>query len=55
MTTRGMKEKEMDRVGDMIVETLEHIDEPDFHAKTRVKIKEFCEQFPLYAELTTRY
>jgi glycine hydroxymethyltransferase len=55
LTTRGMKEKEMDRVGDMIVETLEHIDEPDFHAKTRVKIKEFCEQFPLYAELTTRY
>jgi glycine hydroxymethyltransferase len=55
LTTRGMKEKEMDRVGDMIVETLEHIDEPDFHAKTRVKIKEFCEQFPLYAELTSKY
>ena len=55
LTTRGMKEKEMDRVGDMIVDTLAHIDEPDFHAKTRVKIKEFCEQFPLYAELTTRY
>jgi len=55
LTTRGMKEKEMDLVGDMIVETLEHIDEPDFHAKTRVKIKEFCEQFPLYAELTSKY
>ncbi len=55
LTTRGMKEKEMDRIGDMIIETLEHIDEPDFHAKTRKKIKEFCEQFPLYAELTTKY
>jgi glycine/serine hydroxymethyltransferase len=45
----------MDRVGDMIVGRMVHIDDPEFHAKTRVKIKEFCEQFPLYAELTTRY
>ena len=39
----------------MIVQTLEHIDEPEFHKKTRENIiREFCEQFPLYAELTNK-
>jgi len=54
LTTRGMKEKEMDQIANMIVQTLEHIDEPAFHEKTHEKIKEFCEQFPLYAELTSK-
>ena len=52
LTTRGMKEKEMDQISDMIVQTLEHIDESAFHKNTRKKIREFCEQFPLHAELT---
>ena len=54
LTTRGMKEKEMDQIANMIVQTLEHINEPAFHEKTHEKIKEFCEQFPLYAELTSK-
>ena len=54
LTTRGMKEKEMDQIANMIVQTLEHIDEPAFHEKTRKKVKDFCEQFPLYAELTSK-
>ena len=54
LTTRGMKEKEMDLIADMIIQTLEHIDEIAFHKKTHEKIKEFCDQFPLYAELTSK-
>ena len=55
LTTRGMKNKEMNQIAEMIVQTLEHIDEPVFHKKTRENIKEFCEQFPLYAELTSKH
>ena len=54
LTTRGMKNGEMDMIADMIVQTLEHIDEPSFHNQTRENIREFCEQFPLYAELTNK-
>ena len=54
LTTRGMKNREMELITDMIVQTLEHIDEPEFHKKTRENIREFCEQFPLYAELTKK-
>lgn len=51
LTTRGMKENEMDQISNLIVETLEHIEEPDFHKKTRDTIKNLCEQFPIYSEL----
>ena len=54
LTTRGMKKREMGMIADMIVQTMEHIDEPVFHNKTRENIREFCEQFPLYAELTNK-
>ena len=54
LTTRGMKNREMGMIADMIVQSLEHIDEPTFHNKTRENIREFCEQFPLYAELTNK-
>jgi len=54
LTTRGMKNREMKLIADMIAQTLEHIDEPEFHKKTRKYIKEFCDQFPLYAELTNK-
>ena len=54
LTTRGMKNREMGIIADMIVQTLEHINEPMFHNKIRENIREFCEQFPLYAELTKK-
>jgi len=54
LTTRGMKNREMGMIADMIVQTMEHIDDPVFHNKTRENIRGFCEQFPLYAELTNR-
>jgi glycine hydroxymethyltransferase len=54
LTTRGMKNKEMTKVAEMIINTLEHIQELEFHKKTRSNIKDLCDQFPLYAELASK-
>ena len=54
LTTRGMENKEMTKVAEMIINTLEHIQEPEFHKKTRTNIKDLCDQFPLYAELVSK-
>ena len=55
LTTRGMKEKEMELIGDMILQTLERIEDKDFHQQTLQKVRELCEQFPLSYQLTGKY
>ncbi|MFQ5673324.1 MAG: serine hydroxymethyltransferase [Nitrospinales bacterium] len=52
LTTRGMKEPEMRFIGDLIVQTLERLADGSFHEKTRLKVREFSEQFPLTATPT---
>ena len=52
LTTRGMKEKEMEIIGGFIIQTLEKIEEDDFHVETRKKVRDLCDQFPLHSELT---
>lgn len=47
LTTRGMKEKEMGLIGDMILQTLERIEDKERHAKTLKEVHELCERFPL--------
>lgn len=54
LTTRGMKENEMRKIGGMIVQTLEKIQDEKFHAETRKKVRDLCEQFPLHMELTNK-
>jgi glycine hydroxymethyltransferase len=54
LTTRGMKEKEMEQIGGMIVETLENIEKDDFHRQTRKKVRDLCDQFPLHLELASK-
>jgi glycine hydroxymethyltransferase len=54
LTTRGMKEKEMEQIGVMIVETLENIEKDDFHRQTRKKVRDLCDQFPLHLELANK-
>lgn len=54
LTTRGMKEKEMEQIGGMIVETLENIEDDVFHTQTRKKVRDLCDQFPLHLELTNK-
>ncbi|MEE3347781.1 MAG: serine hydroxymethyltransferase [Nitrospinota bacterium] len=52
LTTRGMKENEMRKIGEMIVLTLEKVGDDSLHAQTRKKVRELCDQFPLQLELT---
>ncbi|MBL7021264.1 MAG: serine hydroxymethyltransferase [Nitrospinaceae bacterium] len=54
LTTRGMKENEMRKIGEMIVQTLEKVADDGFHSETRKKVRELCDQFPLHLELTNK-
>ena len=54
LTTRGMKENEMRKIGEMIIQTLEKVEDHSLHAETRKKVRELCDQFPLHLELTNK-
>ena len=48
VTTRGMKEKEMEQIGDFIVRALHHVaDEPILQSIAR-EVGALCEKFPVY-------
>jgi glycine hydroxymethyltransferase len=48
LTTRGMKEEEMQVIGGFISDTLDNINDPDLPRRIRSKVKELTNQFPLY-------
>jgi glycine hydroxymethyltransferase len=48
LTTRGMKEPEMERMGNWIAEALEHKGEESVVARIRQQVRELTERFPLY-------
>ena len=50
LTTRGMKEPEMRRVGQWIAEALEHRSDASVLGKIRRQVLDLAEAFPLYAE-----
>ncbi len=50
LTTRGMKEAEMKRVGSWIVEALNKRSDTFALGKIRKQVEEFAEEFPLYPE-----
>ena len=52
LTTRGMKEPEMERVGDFIAEVLRTPEDSGAHEGVRRKVRELCERFPLYDPLS---
>jgi glycine hydroxymethyltransferase len=51
LTTRGMKEPEMDLVGDFITEILRAPEDEAVRESVRGRIRELCERFPLYDPL----
>lgn len=51
LTTRGMKEPEMDQVGDFIAEVLRSPEDESVRAGVRGRVRELCERFPLYDPL----
>jgi glycine hydroxymethyltransferase len=51
LTTRGMKEPEMELVGDFIAEVLRAPEDAKVHEGVRGRVRELCERFPLYDAL----
>jgi glycine hydroxymethyltransferase len=50
-TTRGMKEKEMEIIAEVIDETLRNIGNTSAYASIKERVASFCNSFPLYAEI----
>ena len=48
VTTRGMKEKEMEEIGNFILETIENINDDKKLSEIKERVKEPCLRFPLY-------
>jgi glycine hydroxymethyltransferase len=53
LTTRGMKEREMEQTGAWIVEALNNHKDAQALARIRKQVLELAEEFPLYPELRT--
>jgi glycine hydroxymethyltransferase len=51
LTTRGMREPEMDLVGDFMAEVLRAPDDESVQQSVHARVKELCERFPLYDAL----
>ncbi len=51
LTTRGMKEREMHSIADLMARVLENPGDDAVTRDVRAKTKELCEAFPLYPEL----
>lgn len=55
LTTRGMKEKDMDDVGDLIAGVLKNVEDQKVIKDTRARVRALCERFPLYEDVKGRY
>lgn len=51
VTTRGMKEAEMDVIADLIDTVLQKPSDEDLQATTREKVKDLCKRFPFYSRI----
>ena len=51
LTTRGMKEQEMEYIGELIDEVIVNMGKRDVYASVAKKVEELCVKFPLYPEL----
>ncbi|MFH1652698.1 MAG: serine hydroxymethyltransferase [Pseudomonadota bacterium] len=48
LTTRGMKEKEMERIGNWIADILDDVTDESKQENIKKEIRKFCEDFPMY-------
>lgn len=51
VTTRGMKEKEMDEIAEIILETIKNVENVSALEEIRNKVKTLCRRFPVYSTL----
>ncbi len=49
ITTRGMKEREMEKIGEFITETLNNIGDEKKYSMIREEVKKLCEEFMFYS------
>ncbi|WP_025270514.1 serine hydroxymethyltransferase [Hippea sp. KM1] len=49
VTTRGMKEKEMEKIGEFITETLNNLGDEKKYAQIRKEVEKLCEEFMFYS------
>lgn len=50
LTTRGMREAQMQDIARMITEAIEHKDDESYLNKIKGKVKELCQEFPVYKD-----
>ncbi|MFQ5801852.1 MAG: serine hydroxymethyltransferase [Candidatus Methylomirabilales bacterium] len=50
VTTRGMQEEEMRLIGQLVAEVLQEVADEGRQRRVRGKVRELCQQFPLYPE-----
>jgi glycine hydroxymethyltransferase len=55
LTTRGMKEPEMEEIGRLIASVLKDVENDDVVKKTLSAVKDLCDRFPLYADMKAVY
>jgi glycine hydroxymethyltransferase len=50
LTTRGMKEAEMEAIGDWIADILDKVDDGTVQKRVKKDVETLCERFPLYSK-----
>jgi glycine hydroxymethyltransferase len=51
VTTRGMKEREMEMIGELIHQVIQNVGSQKTYQDVRNSVRHLCEKFPLYSEL----
>ncbi|MFN3528044.1 MAG: serine hydroxymethyltransferase [Candidatus Altarchaeaceae archaeon] len=51
ITARGMKEKDVEKIANIIIEILNDIHNENLINQARKKVKEICEEFPIYKDI----
>ncbi|HDN83102.1 MAG TPA: serine hydroxymethyltransferase, partial [Candidatus Altiarchaeales archaeon] len=51
VTTRGMKESEMKYIAELIIKVLNNLNDPKTIAEVKERVKELCEEFPIYKNI----
>jgi len=51
VTTRGMKEEEMNRIGDLISKVLDNIGNQQVYDEIKSQVQNLCDEYPLYLDL----
>ncbi|HLN91154.1 MAG TPA: serine hydroxymethyltransferase, partial [Patescibacteria group bacterium] len=55
VTTRGMKEKEMERIGNLIADVLAAPSDASVQRRVEAEVRNLCDAFPLYASRLEAY